>query len=135
MTGPNASESGRFVVLWHEVENMPGRQNHYDFLLEVAGFFVTLELGALPWEAVEVHGRVLSPHRLEYWELEGPVSGNRGSVKRITRGHYQCVSQAHGRGELKLDSAEVQTVLTLAAETSAVFAQLPAETVVTLSIV
>lgn len=112
---------------------MPGRENHYDFLLETAGFFVTIELKALPWEVSETHGRVLSPHRLEYWELEGPVSGNRGNVKRITRGHYQCVSQAHGRWELRLDSAEVQAGLTLTAESSAPFAQLPSDTLVRLT--
>jgi hypothetical protein len=112
---------------------MPGRQNHYDFLLETAGFFVTIELKVLPWEVSETHGRVLSPHRLAYWELEGPVSGNRGIVKRITRGHYQCVSQAHGCWELRLDSAEVQTVLMLTAETSAAFAQLPSDTIVRLA--
>lgn len=128
MAGPNPSESGRFVILWHLVENMPGRQNHYDFLLELAGFFVTIELMALPWEVDSARGRVLAPHRLEYWELEGPISANRGYVKRITRGNYQLTPHGGGNWELKLDSAEVQALLAIRIETSEEFAQLPSDT-------
>lgn len=95
---------------------MPGRQNHYDFLLESAGFFITIELSALPWEIAIVRGKVLSPHRLEYWDLEGPISGNRGCVKRITRGNYQMVPTEQNAWKLTLDSAEVQTVLSIRAE-------------------
>lgn len=135
MAGPIASESGRFVILWHEVDNMPGRQNHYDFLLESAGFFITIELLALPWEVSEVRGRVLSPHRLEYWELEGPISGNRGHVKRITRGTYRCASLARGQWELTLESAEVQKVLTIAADTSTEFRQLEPDTEVAIRVI
>jgi len=95
---------------------MPGRQNHYDFLLEAAGFFITIELSVLPWEVATVRGRVLSPHRLEYWDLEGPISGNRGCVRRVTRGNYRMVPTEQSAWELTLDSAEVQTVLSIRAE-------------------
>jgi hypothetical protein len=128
MAGPNVAESGRFVILWHEVDNMPGRQNHYDFLLESAGFFITIELSALPWEVALVRGKVLSPHRLEYWDLEGPISGNRGCVKRITRGNYQMVPTEQNAWKLTLDSAEVQTVLSIRAEPTVGEAQLVPDT-------
>jgi hypothetical protein len=128
MAGPNVAESGRFVILWHEVDNMPGRQNHYDFLLESAGFFITIELSELPWEVALVRGKVLSPHRLEYWDLEGPISGNRGCVRRITRGNYQMVPTEQNAWKLTLDSAEVQTVLAIRAEPTVGEAQLVPDT-------
>jgi|694.fasta_scaffold01048_18 hypothetical protein len=128
MAGPNPSESGRFVILWHTVDNMPGRQNHFDFLLEFAGFFVTIELMVLPWQVNSARGRVLPPHRLEYWELEGPISGHRGCVKRITRGYYQLTTRGGGNWDLKLDSADVQALLAIRIETSEEFAQLPPDT-------
>jgi hypothetical protein len=132
MSGPIASESGRFVILWHEVDNMPGRQNHYDFLLESPGFFITIELSVLPWEVASVRGRVLSPHRLEYWDLEGPISGNRGCVKRVMRGNYRMIPTGQSAWELTLDSAEVQRVLSIRAESPIVQGQFVPETELTI---
>lgn len=37
--------------------------------------------------------RRLADHRLEYLQYEGPVSGNRGSVKRIDDGKFKTVSR------------------------------------------
>ena len=134
MAGPNASYSGRFVILWHDVENLSGRQNHYDFLLESAGFFVTLELSDLPWQGTKVEAKVLPPHRLDYWELEGPISGNRGCVTRITRGDYQLIATSKGQWEIPLCSAEIKTVLKINSETSDEFSQWTPETKLSISV-
>lgn len=89
-SGPSPSgNSGRFVLLWHELDHIPDRQSHFDLMIEHAGEFITLELLQWPSEIGPIRGRFLPAHRLAYWELEGPISNNRGSVSRITRGSYE----------------------------------------------
>ena len=70
-------------------------------MLEHAGVLLTWELQTLPgpWaealgetgsgagEAVEA--RRLPDHRVAYLEIEGPVSGGRGSVRRCDRGELE----------------------------------------------
>jgi hypothetical protein len=75
--------SGRFVVLEHDHPHL-----HWDFMLEANGVLVTWRL---PWpprtgtcEAVK-----LGDHRLAYLDYEGPVSGDRGIVKRWDAGIYR----------------------------------------------
>jgi hypothetical protein len=36
----------------------------------------------------------LGDHRIEYLEIEGPIGGNRGEVRRIVAGEYENVREA-----------------------------------------
>ena len=77
-----------FTILQH---NTTGDEYHWDFLYEQADACLTF---SVPKEAVngkEIRcvATRLPDHRLAYLEYEGPVSGNRGVVRRIDSGKYE----------------------------------------------
>lgn len=78
------------------MEAAAGRFDHWDLMLEQSGTLVTFELDRLPWERGLFLTRRLADHRLAYLDYEGHVSGNRGQVIRLDRGHYQEVLSDQG---------------------------------------
>jgi len=83
----------RFVILEHtgSVDYKPGV--HWDLMLEVGGSLRTWALDAVPTDGGMVRATELGVHRLDYLEYEGPVSGNRGSVKRWDRGGFEVLGE------------------------------------------
>ena len=89
----------RFVVLRHETPPGAQRASHWDFMLEAGERLRT-------WA---VYGDIASPqpqpaewladHRLAYLDLEGPLSGDRGSVARYDRGEYRLEREESANGE------------------------------------
>ncbi len=100
----------RIVLLYHACPPEYVRPSHWDLMLEVDGKLRTWALPCLPsgWEAA--HARTvaffpmcppladerqviaverLGDHRIEYLELEGPIGGRRGEVRRIAAGEYE----------------------------------------------
>jgi hypothetical protein len=77
---------GRFVVLEHDWNGV-----HWDFMLEAGGSLRTWAIDApiVPW--VELPARSLPDHRLIYLTYEGPISDNRGSVRRVAEGTFQAI--------------------------------------------
>lgn len=73
----------RFVILEHD---HPFR--HWDFMLESGDVLRAWRLGAKPQAGVGVPAEPLGDHRKAYLDYEGPVSGNRGSVKRWDAGTF-----------------------------------------------
>jgi hypothetical protein len=124
MAGPNTPESRRFVLLWHDVEQMPNRKSHFDLLLEDQGSFVTIELCELPTLQTEVLGRTLPRHRLAYWDLQGPLSENRGHVTRVTRGEFAIMQTAPGTLDLWLCSTELSAMIQVRWQPDCVLQQL-----------
>jgi DNA polymerase Ligase (LigD) len=89
-----------FVLLLHECPEGRPRPTHCDLMLEAGDTLQTWALSELPrdWRIVEgvaiaatnsVAAEQLADHRLAYLEYEGPVSGNRGTVKRLDAGTYE----------------------------------------------
>jgi len=74
----------RFVILEHDHPSL-----HWDLMLEAGGVLQTWrlanspEMGSSPIEAM-----ALGDHRIGYLEYEGPVSGNRGTVRRWDAGVF-----------------------------------------------
>ncbi|REK21858.1 MAG: hypothetical protein DWQ42_18415 [Planctomycetota bacterium] len=95
----------RFVLLHHETPSGYERPTHFDLMLEVGAVLRTWALAARPDESLEQLAEALGDHRLAYLELEGPLSGNRGSVRRIDEGTYTVES---GRLEADEDRYVVQ---------------------------
>ena len=55
------------------------------------------------WRAVgEFEVEVIAPHRREYLQYEGPVSGNRGSVTRVDEGRHRALAWTDDRIETEL---------------------------------
>jgi DNA polymerase Ligase (LigD) len=74
----------RFVLLEHTWGGV-----HWDLMLEVADALRTWAIDAPMVPGVDLPARLLGDHRLAYLDYEGPVSGNRGSVRRVESGVYE----------------------------------------------
>jgi hypothetical protein len=99
----------RFVLLYHDCPPNYERSSHWDFMLESGDALRTWALERLPcdWQAAftrtsaahpncplpapdnSVAATQLGDHRRDYLELEGPLSGDRGTVMRIAVGTYR----------------------------------------------
>jgi hypothetical protein len=92
----------RFVLLYHDCPPSFGKPSHWDLMLERDGALMTWSLAELPasWRtppghsSIELEAARLPDHRLAYLDYEGPVSGDRGHVKRIDRGEYEILDQS-----------------------------------------
>jgi hypothetical protein len=72
-----------FVILEHDHPFL-----HWDFMLESGDVLRTWRLHAKPQAGAAVAAESLGDHRMAYLDYEGPVSGNRGSVKRWDFGTF-----------------------------------------------
>src|SRR4029079_11706988 len=99
----------RFVLLYHDCPPNYERTSHWDFMLESGDVLRTWALDRLPrdWEGAfartspvypdcpllagdnTVAAMQLGHHRRDYLELEGPLSGDRGTVMRVAAGTYR----------------------------------------------
>jgi len=100
--------SSRFVLLRHECPAEFEKPSHWDFMLERDGVLMTWELRQLPrcWSAAlhvespvspTVPATRLADHRLDYLDYEGPLSDDRGSVRRVDYGTYNLMGEYQGR--------------------------------------
>ena len=76
--------SSRFVILHHTHAD----GEHWDLMLERDGVLLTWQLPAEPAGAksLPIRARRIADHRLAYLTYEGPISGDRGHVRRIDAG-------------------------------------------------
>ena len=79
----------RFVILEHD---WPER--HWDLMLEAETSLRTWRLGAPLVPGADVAAESIGDHRLLYLDYEGPVSGNRGCVKRWDWGEFDWRTRA-----------------------------------------
>lgn len=109
----------RFVLLRHEVPEGYARPSHWDLLLERDGGAWTWALEVLPtgWPLEKPNGEVeglrLADHRLHYFDYEGPVSGERGSVARVLAGSCEWLEAGSDRIIVRLTSGTGTAQLTL----------------------
>ena len=86
-------ESFRFAVLRHTLPDVEVRKSHWDLLLEqpdLGDQLLTFEISVPPVDwGIRTIARKLPDHRKIYLSYEGPVSGNRGTVKRVMEGVIQ----------------------------------------------
>jgi hypothetical protein len=73
----------RFVILEHDHPAL-----HWDLMLEAGDVLQTWRLAAPPAESQAVPAEALGDHRRMYLDFEGPVSGNRGKVRRWDAGPF-----------------------------------------------
>lgn len=98
----------RFVILAHDHPML-----HYDFMLEKEGGLATWRFNKLPGDS-PFFAEKIHDHRTGYLDYEGPVSMDRGTVKRIDTGSYEIfadtsdfiIIQLNGekyKGQINLD--------------------------------
>lgn len=92
----------RFALLEHAWDGV-----HWDFLLEREGVLKTWALDGIPAPGVERIGRPLPDHRLIYLDYEGPISGDRGSVRRVDGGEYERLEWVDGRIRVRLHGRQL----------------------------
>ena len=87
------SDALRYAVLHHTGVDAP----HYDLLVETAAGspLMTYRVDRWPMETGAVLVERLADHRRIYLDYEGPISGNRGSVRRVAQG----TCRLHLRGD------------------------------------
>ena len=64
---------------------------HWDSMLETDGVLRTWALPAEPAKDHEMIAEALADHRLAYLDYEGPISGDRGEVRRWDAGEWESV--------------------------------------------
>lgn len=78
----------RYVILRHEMPSTASRPSHWDLMLEQNGVLQTWALEVEPCAGREIRAEQLPEHRLAYLDYEGPVSGDRGEVRRWDAGTW-----------------------------------------------
>jgi hypothetical protein len=87
----------RYVILEHDHPFL-----HWDVMLEIGTALRTWRLAAPPTSSSIITAQPLGDHRLAYLDYEGPVSGNRGTVKRWDRGDFELISESEGQLAIRL---------------------------------
>jgi len=74
----------RFVILHHKLAD----SEHWDFMLERGEALLTWRLALEPVDrsCLPIPAKRIGDHRKAYLEYEGPVSGDRGHVRRVDAG-------------------------------------------------
>lgn len=107
--------SRRFVVLRHEGVAEP----HFDLLIESRPEGLLETWRSLVWPIDEKTPLVhLPPHRRVYLDYEGPISNDRGSVRRVESGRCAVEVDSNGRWiiEARSDRREFSLMLAPAGE-------------------
>ena len=76
-------------------------------MLEMGDVLRTWALPRLPEPDVEIICDSLADHRLAYLDYEGPISGQRGSVRRHDRGTYEIVRRSNSLLEVELTGEKI----------------------------
>ena len=73
-----------YVILHHQLTG----SEHWDLMLERGDVLITWQLSAEPDQpaSLPIAARRIGDHRIAYLTYEGPVSGNRGTVRRVDSG-------------------------------------------------
>jgi hypothetical protein len=100
----------RFVVLEHDHPVL-----HWDLMLEVGQALRTWRLAEPPREGRSVAAEAIGDHRLAYLDYEGPVSGNRGRVKRWDGGTFEWLKQEAATVAVRLAGDRLRGILVLEA--------------------
>jgi hypothetical protein len=104
----DGAATGRFVVLEHRWNGV-----HWDVMLETGGHLRTWAVDAPIVPGQELPARSLPDHRLAYLTYEGPISGDRGQVRRIDAGTYSALEWSPGRVRVALAGAQLVGEATL----------------------
>jgi hypothetical protein len=105
----------RFVILEHDWPT-----THWDFLLEAGAVLRAWRLLEEPELGKEVPAEANFDHRLVYLDFEGPLSGNRGSVRRWDAGTFEWIEDGAERVVVELKGAKLTGQATLARKASGV---------------
>jgi len=114
----------RYVLLHHRTPPGYPRPNHWDFMLETTeGDLWTWALEEEPVAGRTIAAERLANHRAAYLTYEGPVSGDRGEVRRIDAGTYELLAESNAEFVVRLSGDQLGGRLRLSKEETAPDAQ------------
>lgn len=99
----------QWVLLFHSL----GNESHYDLMIRDGSRLLTWRLVQMPTRGATVSAERIADHRLLYLDYEGPLSGNRGEVKRIDRGRHQRIVWSDEEIVVDLEGQVLQGRITL----------------------
>ena len=104
----------RFVILHHRIEG----GEHWDLCLERGEVLLTWRLEREPVDAASlpIAAQSLGDHRKAYLDYEGPLSRDRGDVRRVDGGRLRFEQVTAGRYVVHLDGARLSGLFTLTGE-------------------
>ena len=79
----------RFVILEHDYPVL-----HWDLMLDAGAALHTWRLASVPRLGVAIEATALPDHRRMYLDYEGPVSGDRGKVRRFEEGTFDELDES-----------------------------------------
>ena len=91
----------RYVVLHHTGYGEP----HYDLMFETAAGSPLATWRSATWPTIS-NLTALADHRSAYLDYEGPVSNNRGQVRRAVAGTHTILEHTPQRLHIQLDTGE-----------------------------
>ena len=106
----------RFVVLHHLTPPAGPSETHWDLMLEHDGKLETWALPAPLTPDSTQPGQRLPDHRIHYLDYEGPVSANRGTVKRWDWGTYLLLNSSPNLRDVQLSGQQHTVNLVLRRE-------------------
>jgi hypothetical protein len=92
----------RFVLLEHCWKGV-----HWDFMLEAGDRLRTWAIDAPITSDQDLPARALPDHRLIYLNYQGPISGDRGTVRKIDEGTYRTIEWAPQRVRVIVTGAQL----------------------------
>jgi hypothetical protein len=98
----------RYVLLEHDHPVL-----HWDLMLESADALHTWRLPQPPRTAEVLPAVRIGEHRLAYLDYEGPLSGNRGRVRRCDAGHFEWLQHDECQIVLRLNGGTLKGLLRL----------------------
>jgi hypothetical protein len=112
----NDAAMPRYVILRHDPSSPADCPAHWDLMLENEGVLATWALSSPPVPGVDMWVDRLADHRAHYLDYEGPVSRDRGTVRRWDAGEYRLDCQTPDAWQVTLCGAQLQGHLTLEAD-------------------
>ena len=114
VSGRYDTQMPRFVILRHETPPGYERPTHFDLMLEWGESLRTWALPSFPQVGESIEAEELAPHRREYLDYEGDVSGGRGCVERRAAGEFVLIESQPDSMRVGLHSPELVGVLRVA---------------------
>lgn len=103
----------RFIILRHETPPEFERDSHWDLMLECDGELLTWAISRLPHIDFQTLAERLPNHRIAYLDYEGPVSGDRGNVKRHECGEFSWIVKSDVFMSVELEGNSLKGTLEL----------------------
>jgi hypothetical protein len=103
----------RYVVLQHITAKHSECESHYDLMLEKEGKLLTWAIPELPRAGLDTRATKLPDHRLAYLDYQGPISGDRGEVRRVEVGEYVARELSETQALFELQNARNRLVAEL----------------------